>query len=104
MVISTRSSRSDFETQKVAPAENAAEVKSSEQVLAVQIAEELIAGVEKQTRAVAPAHKHTLPVRLARSILAFYDDLGGPPMTQRDRVHQKIESSAAERKYGPWPI
>lgn len=102
MVISIRPSGSDPETLRLASAET--EVKSPEQVAAVEAAEEVIAAVGKPAIGVVRADGASLLVRLARSIAAVYDDLSGPPMTQRDRVHEKIEKSAAERKYGPWPI
>ena len=37
-----------------------------------------------------PVEKESFPQKLAGSVLAFYDWLSGPPMSERDRIQRDI--------------
>ena len=56
---------------------------------------EIAARAEMVTYAPAPIHRDGLLVSVARPIVAFYDWLSGPPMSDRDR----LRSAIAEERY-----
>ncbi len=51
---------------------------------------EITATAEMVTHAPAPRHRDGLLVSVARPIVAFYDWLSGPPMSDRDRIRSAI--------------
>ena len=57
--------------------------------------------VAKMMADVLPPKGKSLPVRMARGILAFYDWLSGPGMTDRDRLYRDIAEADPERFLGP---
>ncbi len=72
-------------------------------VEAVEVAEETQSAptVEMVTYAPVPTSKDAMLVRIARSLLRFYDWLSGPPMTKRDRLNLYLESTAVSTRKGP---
>ncbi len=61
-----------------------------EEVTNVQVQEERVAATEDPAEVWAAQRKETLPPRIARGFLAFYDWLSGPSITQRDLVNRDI--------------
>lgn len=56
--------------------------------------------VEKMLADVLPLQEKSLPVRMARGFLAFYDWLSGPGMTDRDRRYRAIAEANPGRFLG----
>ena len=57
--------------------------------------------VEEMLADALPSHRKSLPVRMARGFLAFYDWLSGPPVTKRDRLYRDIAEANPGRFMGP---
>ena len=66
---------------------------------AVQVEEEkeITAPAEMVTYAPAPIHRDGLLVSTARQIVAFYDWLSGPPLSDRDRIKSAIAKGGHDR-------
>ena len=56
--------------------------------------------VEEMLADALPSHRKSLPVRMARGLLAFYDWLSGPPVTKRDRLYRDIAEANSGRFMG----
>ena len=56
--------------------------------------------VEEMLADALPSHRKSLPVRMARGFLAFYDWLTGPPMSKRDRLYRNIAEAGTGRFFG----
>ena len=70
-----------------------------EEVTIAHVQEERLAATEAPAEVWAVPRKEAIPARIARSFLAFYDWLSGPPMTYRDRVNEDI-ANARSQWYG----
>ncbi len=70
-----------------------------EEVTIAHVQEERLAATEAPAEVWAVPRKEAIPARIARSFLAFYDWLSGPPMTHRDRVNKDI-ANARSQWYG----
>ncbi len=68
-----------------------------EEVTSVQVQEERLTGTEDPAEVLAAPRKESLPARIARGFLAFYDWLSEPPTTHRDRVYRDIANARSER-------
>ena len=64
-----------------------------EEVKSVQVQDERLNATEDPAEFLAAPSKQTLPAKLARGFLAFYDMLSGPGMTDRDRVYRDISEA-----------
>ncbi len=58
---------------------------------------EIAATAEMVTYAPAPIHRDGLLISVARPIVAFYDWLSGPPMSDRDRLRSAIAEGRYDR-------
>ncbi len=58
---------------------------------------EIAVTAEMVTYAPAPIHRDGLLVSVARPIVAFYDWLSGPPMSDRDRIRSAIAEGRYDR-------
>ncbi len=70
-----------------------------EEVTSVQVQEERPTATEDPAEVLAALSKQTLPARIARGFLAFYDWLSEPGMTDRERVYRDI-AQARSQWYG----
>ena len=67
-----------------------------EEVTSVQVQEERLTATEDPAEVWAVPRKEALPARIARGLLAFYDWLSGPEMTDRDRRYRDIAKARSE--------
>ena len=67
-----------------------------EEVMSVQVQEEHLVTTEVPAEVWAVPRKETLPARIARGILALYDWLCGPGMTDQHRVREEIAKARSE--------
>ncbi len=67
-----------------------------EEVTSVQVQEERLTGTEGPAEVLAAPSKETLPARIGRGFLAFYDWLSEPGMTDRERVYRDIANSRSQ--------
>ena len=58
---------------------------------------EISTTAEMVTYAPAPIHRDGLLVSVARQLVAFYDWLSGPPMSDRDRIRSAIAEGRYDR-------
>ena len=66
------------------------------EVTSVQVQEERLTATEDPAEVLAAPSKETLPARIARGFLAFYDWLSEPAMTDRERVKEDIAKAWSE--------
>ena len=66
------------------------------EVTTAQVQEERFTATEDSAEVWAAPRREALPARMARSFVAFYDWLSGPPMTHRDRVNEDIAQARCE--------
>ena len=70
-----------------------------EEVTNAHVQEERLAATRDATGVGILPRKEALPARIARGILAFYDWLSDPAMTDRERVYRDI-ANARSQWYG----
>ncbi len=72
------------------------ELEDSRSAPLIQVQEERLTATEDPAEVLAAPSKETLPARIARGFLAFYDWLTGPGMTDRDRMYRDIAEARSE--------
>ena len=66
------------------------------EVTTVQVQEERFTATEDPAEVWIAPRKETLPARISRGFLAFYDWLSGPEMADQDRVYRDIAKARSE--------
>ena len=69
------------------------------EITTAQVQGELFTATGDPAEVWAVPRKEAFPARIARSFLALYDWVSGPPMTHRDRVNEDI-ANARSQWYG----
>ena len=93
MVTITRPSRHEPSNLIRGPESMPAAEISPASVEVIEYEEELPGLFQEAAAGSPPARPENLLVLISRSLIAFYDSLSGPPMSERDRVLREIQES-----------
>ena len=97
MVSTTRPSRPEPSSVIRGPESKPATEVASAPVEAIEYEEELPGNFRELAADSAPAHEESAAGRIAQGIIAFYDWLSGPAMSDRDRLLRKIRATRPRR-------
>ena len=61
-----------------------------------------VAPMDVDTVAPAPERGAGVLARIGKGLVAFYDGLAGPPMSNRERLGLYLESTQVARRIGPY--